>query len=363
MIRLLVWAVLLPFALVAASGVSLAQTLEQLYQAAKKDGTVTVATAPNVEVRNALIKVFSARFPDVKAEISGMPPPALVAKLSAEARAGVYSLDVIIGGNTAAYEVLKPAKLLGPLDPWLVTAEAKDQSKWRGGKFTWGDDQHMTLALLGQSTPVAVINTDLVKPGEISSDKDLLDPKWKGKLISANPLVPGPSNAIYQAWYGLHGPDYLKKLVAQDIVLTKDLRQLLDFVAKGQYAVALGPSSTVAHVLMQKGVTNIKPMGSRDWTDPLLQLPGFGALMIPAKVPHAAATKLFVNWLLTREGQTALSLGNGTASLRVDAPLDHVPAFLQLFDDAKYIDASKEEFYTGPTQNLMKELLLSLGWK
>ncbi len=340
-----------------------AQTLDQLYEAAKKEGVVSVATAPAVEVRNELTKAFSARFPDIKLEVSGMAPQQLVTKLRSEARANIQSTDVIIGGTSAAFDTLKPAGMLDKIDHWLVTADAKDQSKWRGGAFAWADADHMAIALAGQLVPVAVINTDLVKPGEMTSALDLLDPKWKGRIISFSPLVPGPASVVYQIWYDQFGEDFLRKLVAQEIVLTRDLRQAVDFVAKGQYAVSIGSANSVAIALIEKGAKNIKPMGARDWKDPLALSSGFGALFIPVKVPHPNAAKLFVNWLMSKDGQLALSVGNGSASLRTDVPADHVNPSILVFDDSKYVVSYDEKFMTAPSRTKMRDVLISLGWK
>ena len=115
----------------------------------------------------------------------------------------------------------------------------------------------------------------------------------------------------------IKGEDYLKKMVQQDLFLTRDLRQLADALAKGRTALGFGVGRTQAEPFMKAGLP-IKPA-----PEPKEGLPssnGFGVLGIVKDPPHPNAAKAFVNWFLSKEGQEWYSkvMQNGSRRLDVD---------------------------------------------
>ncbi len=332
--------------------------LDKLYEAAKAEGKVSVICAPSAPLRKELIDAFTKRFPGIELEIQGLAGDATVNKIRSEDRAAVRSIDVILTGTATIMPILKPAKLIRPLDPMIISAEARDPSKWRGGALGWADEDKTTLAMTTIALPNTLYNTDLVKPGALSSDKDLLDPKWKGKIVINDPTAPGAANIVFRHFYDLHGEQFIRAFMKQEPVVTKDLRQLVDWVAKGTYPIAVGFSPTPVNVFLQQGVKNIAAFS--EWKDALVLSPGFGGLLMPTNVPHPAAAQLFVNWVLTQEGQTAVVKGLSYPSRRLDVSQDYVAEYLRPIPGRTYTEAYTEAWIKHPNDSKLRELYKEL---
>ncbi len=358
-VRLMAGAMVLGLAMVPAMAHADA-AIDTLYQAAKAEGKVSVMSAPSAPLRKELTDAFAKRFPGVELEIQGLAADAAVAKLKTEQRAGVHSVDVILTGATTGVIAIKPAKLLRRLDPMITSAEVRDPSKWMGGVLDWVDDEKYVLAMTTIALPPAMYNTDLVKSGELTSDKDLLDPKWKGKIVFNDPSVPGAAYIIFRQFYDLHGEEYLRAFMKQDPVVTRDLRQIVDWVAKGNYAIGVGYSSAVVNQFLEQGVKTLGVDTYANWQDPIVLSPGFGGLMMPLTVPHSAAAQLFVNWVLTQEGQTAVVKGLFYASRRLDVSQDPVPQFIRPIPGRAYTAGYTEAWTQHPNDKKVRELFKEL---
>lgn len=155
-----------------------------------------------------------------------------------------------------------------------------------------------------------IYNTNLVKPAdEPKTWRDLADPKWKNKFALWDPRLAGYGRQVLTTLYMTpdYGPDLVRKIVDNMVVVPQTNDGALA-VAKGEYAMTIGTWS--AYLLVKDGpVKQISP------TD--------GAMFSPTQVtvvknaPQLNVTKVFLNWLLSKEGQAVVGLGNAT--IRPDA--------------------------------------------
>jgi len=167
-------------------------------------------------------------------------------------------------------------------------------------------------------------NPKLVTPKEFKSHKDLLDLKWKGKLILDDPRRAGPGQATLTFFY-LHpdlGPDFIRALGKQQITIMKDFVQEVDAIGQGRYPVLIGTADFVAIARAKQGVpvAIVDPRQLKEGTD---TSPANGALALFNKAPHPNAAKIYINWLLSKEGQTVFARANGYVSSRLDVSTDH----------------------------------------
>ena len=97
-------------------------------------------------------------------------------------------------------------------------------------------------------------NTSIVKPGEITSWKDLLKPQYKGKIAAYDPRRSGPGQTPVGYLARLFGNDFLKELyIGQQVKLTADNRQLAEWVARGEYPIGIAPGAVCRGDLSQAG--------------------------------------------------------------------------------------------------------------
>jgi ABC-type Fe3+ transport system substrate-binding protein len=175
--------------------------------------------------------------------------------------------------------------------------------------------------MLSYSKSAVFVNTSLIKPEELKSMKDLLDPKWQGKLLAGDPRVAGPGQATFSFFFAHKdlGPDFLKKLGNQKIHLLRDDRQAVEWLAQGKYPILIGGSDVDAEPFIRQGLP-VRIVSPSQVKEGGYLTAGPGGICLLNKAPHSNAAKVYLNWLLSKEGQTVLSKGVGYPSRRLDTP-------------------------------------------
>ena len=322
---------------------------EKIVAAARKEGRVVVFGPAGADVRDAYTLGFQKQYPAIEVDFSGMQGAQVAPKLVAELNAKQYRTDLIIAGTTTALEALVPVNALVPVQPFLVGPESRDLSKWRAGKFHFSDDAGKYNLFYGTRVQVAfVYNKDTVPPGKIKSWKDLLNPEWKGKIAMLDPRRAGAGLDLSTFWYtneklGL-GKGFIKQLfTTQEIFFSNEERQILDFVARGRYQVAIGPSGTLTFQLKSKGLP-LELFGSAGLQEGGFVTASNGTISVVRNAPHPNATKVYLDYVLSKEGQTGWSRASGLASLRSDVPRDHIAEILTPQEGATYQETHREKY-------------------
>ncbi|MBI4329685.1 MAG: extracellular solute-binding protein [Chloroflexi bacterium] len=313
------------------------QEWEQTLAGARQEGNLTVSTSIGSEYRVEIGKRFKEKF---GLDIDWIPIPAaqVSPKLFRERQAGLYTVDFQMAALSRQLGELKPGGALDPLKSMLILPEVLDKNAWYGGDVPWCDDDKAYIVnnILAPENFVSV-NTDLVKPGQIKSYNDLLDPLWKGKMVFTNPVLNGRVPAIMNS---IMGPDYLRKLAEQAPLIVDDHRLGFDAVARGKYAIMLSTrmdmlgefqraGAPVAKVILQEGTTLTG---------------GLNSLSLINRAPHPNAAKIFANWWLGKEFGAHLSRFLGSQSARLDVPTDHLRPEDIRDPSTKYVFSEKEDF-------------------
>ena len=163
---------------------------------AKKEGWVIVMTGIKPEARTALASAFKEEY-GIKIEYVMGRGAELSQKLISERKSGLYLADVHLSGATTPTQVLKPAGILDPLEPVLILPEIKDLSLWWQGEMRWLDKDKFVLAASAFADVPYGINSDIVKPAEVASYLDLLNPKWSEKIVMADPTKAGKGLRVF----------------------------------------------------------------------------------------------------------------------------------------------------------------------
>jgi iron(III) transport system substrate-binding protein len=287
-------------------------------EAAKKEGKVVVAIPPSTELRKEMEVVLKQKF-GLEAELVSAPGPRNASRIASERKAGVSYFDALIVGTGTAVTLAHDG-MLEPLEAFVILPEVKDAKLWWGGHI-WEDNlsthRFLYSFLADVSTHGIWYNSSLAKPEELRSFDDYLSPKWKGKIGFSDPRVPSSGQSIWSFMWDVKGEEFLKRLVQQELFLSRDLRQLTDALSKGKVALTFGIGRSQADPFVKAGLP-IKPVPA-----PKEGLPAsnsFGVVGIVKDPPHPNATRIFVNWFLSREGQDWYGrvMQNGTRRLDVD---------------------------------------------
>jgi len=289
---------------------------QRVVTAAKKEGKVVVSVPPGAELRKALKENFERRF-GIELELVTGRGSAIVKKIADEHRAGVQYFDIHTGGSGAIIYGL--AGIVEPVEAQFILPEVKEPKHWWGGHLYVDKANRYAYSFLAFVQEAIWYNTELVKPEEIRAYDDLLNPKWKSKIGYSDPRAGGAGQGNWTFLFRTKGEEFLKKLVQQNLVIMREERPLAELLVKASVAITIGLDIDNFGSFVRAGLP-IKPLPPlKDGTYPVT---GSGTLAVIKNPPHPNASKLFINWLLSREGQETYqkALGEPTRRLDVDSP-------------------------------------------
>ena len=295
-----------------------------------------------------LFAEFQKQYPQIKVVVTTTRGSDVLNRLMTERRAERYLVDLHLGSATASHLLYK-AKILDPIKPVLTLAEVTDESKWWRGKHRYLDEEGQYIfSFDGESQMLFAYNTNLVKPKELTSLWELLNPKWKGKIVALDPTSQvGIGVSLRFIYYNPElGAPFLRRLLGEmELVASRDTRQIGDWLAVGHYALSLftDPTRTGLDVAKKQGLP-VDWFGPKSFREgvPLTSSTGNVALMNRAPDPNAA--KVAINWLLSRNGQLAYQkVFQEPDSLRVDISKKGVPPDSRRTTDIKYIEIDRAD--------------------
>lgn len=311
--------------------------------AAKEEGKVLIYTGASVDVQRELAAAFKGKYGIDMEFVSGNPAE-LETKITKERSAGLFLGDLVLSGPGSMVAGMKPKGLFDPIKPSLVLPEVLDPKVWWGEQgpiFIDTEEQYVVAGTYYEATTV-VVNNELIKPSQLKSYRDLLDPAWKGKIVMADPTVPGQAPAVIQLWGwvipGL-GKDYVQTFVKQEPVMSRDRRLPAEWVARGRYPIGVGINQDVVADFVSKGA----PLKWARMEEGTWLTGGLGCLSLLNKAPHPNAAKIFANWFLTREASTLYSRAVLSQSGRVDVATDFLDPSVVRVRGAKYYKESEKD--------------------
>lgn len=317
------------------------QEWEKTLSEARKESSVVILMSGGTlaSTRQELMDIIKSKYGltlDIKAGPGGLQ----AAKVIQEARAGLFLTDIYTAGSQTIVLNLKPEGLLQPMEPLLILPEVKDPKAWFEGDLPFIDKDRIIMGFSAYIQQGLAYNADYVSKEELQSYRDLLAPKFKGKMAISDPTVAGAGSA-FASTIGLRvmGIDWLKELVKQDVTTTRDLRLLVEWLARGKYYIAMGAAGLLGDV--QKAGVRVYEHSPKEGG---FLTTGRGSIAVFKKAAHPNATRIFVNWLLSREGQTIYSKGIDQQSARLDVPTDFLTPSVLRQPGVKQFDARPEEF-------------------
>jgi iron(III) transport system substrate-binding protein len=297
---------------------------DETLAAARREGALVLSVTTGQLWRD-LLTTFTQDYPEIRLELTGQLAGDFWPRLRQERAAGQYVWDLRVAGFGTDGFHERDAGTLDPIRPRL-RPDIADDSKWLGGLealFVDKDKQYMPGYLANLQSNIA-INRELIPPAELSSGKDLADPRWKGKIVMQDPRNSGAGNAMLAVLLGAYGEPFVRDLLSrQDVVAAGDHRQIAEWVIRGRYPIGVGLSNERLLPFKEQG------LGQHvvQLAEPLNVSSGTGGLLLINRAPHPNAATVFVNWLLSRDVQARIAPAVAYNSRRLDvSPTDPATA-------------------------------------
>jgi ABC-type Fe3+ transport system substrate-binding protein len=287
---------------------------DQIVTAGKKEGKVVAAIPPSSELRKGMELAFTRRY-GIGVEFVPARGSTIIRRIVDEEKAGVRYFDLHIGGTESIIKGLLPENVLQPVEPSFVLPEVKDPKEWWGGHLWVDDARRFIYPFVAYQTVSLWCNANDYRPNEFHSFDDLLNAKLRGKIGLSDPRTPGSGNSMWSHMLNVMGEEYLKRLVDQQLFVTRNLRLLGENLAKGKITVTVGIGYSELLPFIKAGLP-VAPLPTPK--EGLYATGGYGHLTVLKNGPHPNATKVFINWLLGRDGQEIFSRAMGVGTRRLD---------------------------------------------
>jgi iron(III) transport system substrate-binding protein len=259
-----------------------------LIDGAKKEGQLILYTSMTVDQAQKLNDAFKAKYPFLQISTFRAVGERLLTKIMTETQAGRFEFDVVQSAETQAY-FLKRRNLLAK----YISPELKNLQK---GFF----DAEGFWAAVYMMPNIIAYNTRMLKRSEVPvSDDDLLNSKWRGK-IGMDQTKPEWFSWKVKRLGQEKGLAYMKKLGAQEFKLYSGLTIITGLLAAGEFPLVLNTYIHNAEDAKRKGA----PV---DWVAQEPVFTKFQPIGVAAKAPHPNAAKLFVDFMLSEEGQKIIA--------------------------------------------------------
>jgi len=301
-----------------------AQTPNRHLEAARKEGKVVWYTSLVLPSAERVAKLFETAYPDVKVEVHRTGSQRILQRVMQELQANIKNVDVVHTSDAGHYVLLKDKKLLAKYTPAGVDAFPagfKDKDGYYYG--------------LRATVNAITYNTKMVSAAEAPKTwKDLLDPKWKGKMVTAHPGYSGVIATHVLALVHLHGWDYFKQLAQNQLMLVQSANDPSTVVTSGERVVAVNGGEYSAYQLKKKG-NPLEIVYPKEGV-PLVVSP----TAITSFAPHPSAARLFTDFTFTREVQQVMADSEGLYTGHPDVTY---PADKPKLKDLKLLTVTPEE--------------------
>lgn len=311
---------------------------EKTLSAAKKEGKVVVYTTLTSQMFRDVSSMFKDKY-GLTIEITGGRGTEFRAKLQTEQRNGIFFTDVAMSGLNTIFSI-KGDGYTDPLQSVLILPEVTDPKGWFGGELPFADKDQRIIKTMAYPSSSLLINHELVKPEDVKSFYDLLNPKFKGKIVMSDPTVTGSAFNLFSTmlYHKVLDQDFFRQLVKQELVLTRDLRLEVEWIARGKFAIDWGAQNTPIQEFKDLGA----PLTSIVVKEGTYLSSSAGNIILVKNAPHPNAAKVLINWILTREGQILQQKYMGSHSRRENIPLEGVEPVQIRKPGAKYYVGANE---------------------
>lgn len=265
-----------------------------------------------------VVKIFKAKFSGIEVQQTISHPSDAAPRIITEQKNGLFAWDVWWATAANMNGIVYPAGGLDKISDYLILPEVTNMSNWKAPDFVYpAPDRPYVFIHTYYLQNLGLYHTGFVPGGQLTLD-NLLDPSLKKKISIRTPTRPHGGTMMLAAIAKLKGQPYMRRLLSEmePVYIDNDRQNTLN-VFKGASAVALGTAENVyVECLQEGGCDKVKLV-------PVNFMHSRGVSVLK-NAPNKNATRVFVNWLLSKEGQEAYvrewakSNSTGAFSMRRD---------------------------------------------
>ncbi|MDO8401183.1 MAG: extracellular solute-binding protein [Bradyrhizobium sp.] len=274
-----------------------------LIEAAKKEGQVNYYTSTDLPVAEKLARAFETKYPGIAVRVERTGAERVFQRIGQEYASNIRAVDVVNSSDAAHFIVWKRDGVLLPYLPEDVATYPAEHRDVDGQFASW----RIWLSIIAY-------NSNLVKAEEApKSFADLLDPKWKGKIVKAHP---GYSGTIMTATYQMQrdlGWSYFEQLARQNIMQVQSSADPPKKLDLGERAVMADGNEYNVFQMKEAG-RPVEPVYASEGS-PLI----IGPNGVFKTSPHPNAAKLFQSFCFSREAQQLIVDVGGLRSVHPQA--------------------------------------------
>lgn len=296
----------------------------QLLAAAKKEGKVVWYTSLAIPSSTAISHYFQNKYKGIEVEVHRNGSQRVLQRFMQEASAGLKNGDIVHTSDAGHFELLKDKGMLLKFTPQAVGA-FPDGFKDKAG-FYYG--MRATLSVIAHN-PKIVAEKDAPQTW-----KDLLNPKWSGKMVTAHPGYSGIIMTHVLALVNVYGWDYFRDLAKNKLHIVQSANDPAGVVASGERPVGVNGAEYFYYKTLKQG-NPIKIIYPKEGV-PLVVSP----VAIAKDAPHPNAAKLFTEFIFSKESQQLLADKEG---LYTGHPEVTYPADKPKLKDLKLLTADADE--------------------
>jgi iron(III) transport system substrate-binding protein len=262
-----------------------------LTEAARREGRVSFYSSIDLAVSERVARAFEARHPGVAVRVERTGAERVYQRVAQEDASGIHAVDIVTSTDASHFVVWKRKGWLAPFVPEEAAQHLPPEHSDGDGMFATAC---ATLNTIGY-------NTNLVKPQDApKSYADLLDPRWRGKLVKAHPAYSGSILTTTYLMARELGWSYFEKLATQRVMQVQSAGDPPRKLALGERAVQVDGTDSIMILLKEQGQP-VEVVHAAEGS-PLIVTPS--AVFRSAPNPNAA--RLFQSFLFSRECQELL---------------------------------------------------------
>lgn len=294
-----------------------------LIAAATQEGEIDLFSQPNLAARNFLAAAWGKAYPQIKLSITATPGSQIVGRVRIERAAQKYLWDVVMTGSVIGFDMAN-AGFVDPFLPELRDPAVDDPAIWGGWDQAFADTAKTYVFSTNFALKSPVYNALKLAPDKVAKEglQILFDPALKGKIYWHEPSVPGPGQQFAFYLARRLDEDQLRHFILdQKPVFVADQDQVIEAFAHGTAWMGLGPGNS--HALLEPYIkagvpVDLRKFGSAPELNDITL--GGSTLWVIKNRPHPNATRLFVNWLLSKDVQEGFAKATEQNSRRRDVP-------------------------------------------